>query len=207
MIREKNEIRLYYETHQKKVPEVARLFKIKPRTLRYWIQNEGWERGKAIANIPQAEVLQGQMIKREFGGILQAAHNRLKSQIVSNLSSYTRDIDEITLNNALDSSTDEILLQAMSLNYIQKNIALSTIIAKDELMRMLKMRNEEKPDPMLIAAAEKVAGLFAAMKDSLYGKDSKLNLESSENVNFDNMSEAELDSLLADLKNKEAKND
>lgn len=197
-IKNKNEIRLYYETHLQGVSECARRFKISARTLRHWIKSEGWEKGAALSGVKDSQALQGEVIKREFGNIMQVTHDKLKGQIRQNLGTYTKDIDSIVLDNSLDCSTDELLLQAMSLNYIQKNIALSTVIAKDELMRLVLAR-KDKPDPMLIACAEKVARLFNDMQSAFYGKDVVLKRE-NEASDIENMSNDELDALIAKLR-------
>ncbi|STP14305.1 Uncharacterised protein [Helicobacter cinaedi] len=50
------EIKAYYETHNTKAKEVAKIFNIAYRTLANWIAKEGWEKGAAIKEI-EAEVL------------------------------------------------------------------------------------------------------------------------------------------------------
>lgn len=170
MIENKQEVKAYFETHNAEPKEVARLYNIKYRTLMYWIKEEGWERGKALQNLPTSQI-QKNLVKTEICSALEANQRIIKEKIRQNLGDCANSINALVLNNILDSSSEEMLLQTMSANYIQKNIALSAIIAKDELMKMVRLRREDKGDPMLIACAEKVNKIFIDMQNALYGKE------------------------------------
>ncbi|OBV29248.1 hypothetical protein BKN38_04780 [Helicobacter sp. CLO-3] len=123
----------------------------------------------------QGEVVRDELANHKIDTFLGATKNRLKREVRQELSVQARDIDELVLNNLLDSSTDEILLKAMSLNFNQKNLSLTALIAKDELMRMLSIRDKnDKPDPLLIACAEKVSKMLLDLKVSLYGKEASI---------------------------------
>lgn len=170
MVANKQEVKVYYQTHNAEPKEVANLYHIKYRTLMHWIKEEGWERGGALKNLPTSEI-QKNLVKTEICGALEVNQRRVRESIRQNLGNDAESINELVLNNILDSSSEEILLQTMSAGYIQKNIALSAIIAKDELMKMVRLRREDKGDPMLIACAEKVNKIFIDMQNALYGKE------------------------------------
>lgn len=191
----KEEIRAYYETHTESLSDLSKRFKVPLRTLCYWSKSQGWKKAAAIQNIA-VEVVQKDIVKKEFGTILMRESESIKEKIRSNLGDTAFKIDSMLLENMLEESTEKILLGAMSINYIQNNIALATLIAKDEMMR-LKQATENKPDVMVVAAAEKVQKMFLDMKSAFFGKDVVLNT-SSKSLDFENMSEAELNALLKD---------
>ncbi|PZT48177.1 hypothetical protein B6S12_04985 [Helicobacter valdiviensis] len=193
MIKNKQEIKIYFETHYQTPKAVAELFNINYRTLMDWINKEGWEAGSAIKDIPQKE-LQGELIKKEFGSILSKKQEDIKTRIKQNLGDEAYKIDSMILNNMLESSTEELLLGAMSANFIQKNLALSAMIAKDELMKMVNLRVEHKADPMVIACAEKYQKMLLEMQNALYGKAPMIKEENT--ASLEELSDRELLEML-----------
>lgn len=194
-ITNKAEIRAYFETHNQTPKEVAARFGISYRTLAHWIKSESWERARALQGV-KAEVVRDELLQKSLGSVLDTGANKIKRQIRANLGSLAGELDAMILNNLLDSSTDEILLQAMSSKFIQSNIALSTIIAKNELMVLMQDKGGSG-DPMVIACAEKVAKMFADMQTLLYGKEPAITkIEARENT-LESMSEQELLALIA----------
>ena len=53
----------------------------------------------------------------------------------------------------------------------------------------------DKPDVMVVASAEKVQKMFLDLKTAIFGKDALVSTSDNE-VDFENMSEAELNALL-----------
>lgn len=191
-IQNKAEIKAYYETHDTKAKEVAKIFNIAYRTLANWIAKEGWERGAAIKEI-EAEVLNDNLTNHRLSTFLGSKKQELKKQIAGNID--VNELDSMIVNNLLESSTDELLLKAMNLNFINKNILLSAMIAKDELLRLVAFNKGGKPDPMIIACAEKTARMFEGLKVSLYGKEVLREAEGVEN-DYSKLSTNELLALL-----------
>lgn len=105
------------------------------------------------------------------------------------------DIDSVILDNLLQSSTDEILLKAMNINFIQKNITLCAVLAKSQLLNLIHspLASDPKNAPIVISCAEKVSKIFTDMKLQLYGKEVQI---SSSNTDFKNMSNEELEALI-----------
>lgn len=194
-IANKAEIRAYFETHNESPKEVASHFGISYRTLAHWIKNEGWERARALQGV-RAEVVRDDLLQKNLGSVLDAGASKIKRQIRANLGSLAGELDEMILNNLLDSSTDEILLQAMSSKFIQSNVALSTMIAKNELMALMQVKGGSG-DPMVIACAEKVAKMFADMQVLLYGKEPAITKLEARQNSLESMSEQELLALIA----------
>ena len=191
----KDLIKAYYETHNEEAKEVAKRFEIPLRTLNYWILTESWQKASALNGITQ-EVLSKDLVKKEFGTALARESERIKEKIRYNLGDTAFKVDSMLLENMLEDSTQKLLLGAMSLNYIQQNITLSALIARDELLRLkAKSVDMDKPDVMVVASAEKVQKMFLDMKNAMFGKDA-LAITNNSEVDFENMSEAELNALL-----------
>lgn len=191
----KDLIKAYYETHNEEAKEVAKRFEIPLRTLNYWILTESWQKASALNGITQ-EVLSKDLVKKEFGTALARESEIIKEKIRYNLGDTAFKVDSMILENMLEDSTEKLLLGAMSLNYIQNNIALATLIARDELLRLkAKSADTDKPDVMVVASAEKVQKMFLDMKNAIFGKDA-LAITNNSEVDFENMSEAELNALL-----------
>lgn len=189
-IRNKEEVRVYFETNDRAPKDVAKHFNISYRTLMHWIKEEGWERARARKGV-SAEVVRDGMLQRELASTMHAGASRIKSCLRENLGAVAGSVDEMILNNMLEASTDEILLQAMSSKFIQNNIALSTLVAKNELMKLVEKKGGTG-DPMVIACAEKVAKMFIDMQACLYGKEPAITkLEGSKNA-YEDMSDQEL---------------
>lgn len=194
-ISNKAEIKAYYELNNDTPKQVAERFKIKYRTLSFWIKNENWQKGGAIKEL-KSEVVQSELLGKESFRVMNAAASALKSKMLNNLSEVST-LDKACLNALLDEASEKILLEAMSVNFIQKNISQACLLAKDELRRMIELRNETKADAMIIAAAEKVANMFSNLQSTIYGKEPpKTALEINENTDFSKLSTDELKNLV-----------
>ncbi|CRF40801.1 terminase [Helicobacter ailurogastricus] len=167
--KKKAEAKAYYETHDVDFKELAKFFEVSEGTMKKWAQEEGWEPCKARKEV-EVEVITDSMLDHSIDTFIGAKKEQIKDSIRERL--QDADLDPIVLEALLETSSDELLMKAMNLNYINKNILLSAIIAKDELMRMVRYNaNNPKGNPVIIAAAEKVAKMFADLKISLFGKE------------------------------------
>lgn len=170
MIKNKDEIKIYYQTHNVSIKEVAEYFKVSYRTLAHWVKTEGWEKIEVLQN---SKELKNDLVKGNMNSILDVTRQKLKREISAQIDTTTLDKD--TLYNVLDSSVDEMILKALGISFINANIAHSAVLAKDELLKYnAKRLQSDKPDPMFIACAEKVARIFSDLKVSVYGKSATL---------------------------------
>ncbi|WP_240451802.1 hypothetical protein [Helicobacter sp. L8] len=177
--KEKPQVRAYYETHDVSLKEVAAHFKIPYRTICYWSQKEKWQRYQAVQSV-QVEVLRDELTQHNLNTFLGAKQEEIKDVLRENLKHIKA--DPIVMECILETSSDELLLKAMNLHFINKNILLAAIIAKDELLKMVRNNlGNAKGNPVIIAAAEKVAKMFSDVKISLYGRESVVIQESAEN--------------------------
>ena len=191
----KNEIEIFYKTHNLSAKELAKHFNISYRTIAHWIKKEGWVMGEALQNVEFDAISSAQSDK-----IIDITQAKLKNQIKHNLGALAYEVDDLILKNLLDSSTDEILLKTMTLNFIQKNMSLGAVIAKDALMKMINSPDlKVKDSPLVIACAEKVVKIFSEMQSQIYGKN--INLVSSDNTNqeLESLSTSQLAQLIKEL--------
>lgn len=191
----KNEIEIFYKTHNLSAKEVAKHFNIPYRTINHWIKKESWIMGEALQNIKINPLSSAQSDK-----IIDITQAKIKNQIKQNLGALAYEVDDLILKNLLDSSTDDILLKTMTLNFIQKNMSLGAVIAKDALMKMISSPDlKVKDSPMVIACAEKVVKIFSEIQANIYGKN--INLVSGDNKHqeLESLSTSQLAQLIKEL--------
>ncbi|CRF50321.1 hypothetical protein HHE06_01450 [Helicobacter heilmannii] len=165
----KVECKAYYETHQISLTDLAKQFGVSAQTVGKWAKEGKWEPYK-VAKEVEVEVLTDSMLTHSVDTFIGSKKEEIKDSIRSKL--QEANLDPIVLEALLETSSDELLMKAMNLNYINKNILLSAVIAKDELMRMVAYNADNpKGNPVIIGAAEKVAKMFADLKISLFGKE------------------------------------
>ncbi|WP_233709845.1 DUF1804 family protein [Helicobacter salomonis] len=158
---EKAQVRAYYETHEVSLKQVAKLFNVPYRTIAHWARHQKWQSYQALQNI-QVEVLKDELTQHKLHNFLGAKKQEIKDSIRENLKHI--EVDPIVMECILETSSDELLLKAMNVHYINKNILLAAIIAKDELLKMVRHNLENaKGNPLIIAAAEKVAKMFSEL--------------------------------------------
>lgn len=193
-IKNKKEIEIFYKTHDISLKDLARHFNVKYRTIAHWAQKEQWKRAECIKNITE---IHSPVVEKNVNKIIDIAEVKIKNQIKQNLKGCFEGLDQLILDNLLQSSTDEILLKTMSANFIQKNIALCAVLAKSQLIEMVQNKKDMRDNPVIIACAEKVAKIFADMKIQLYGRD-PVSQEVKDN-NYDDLTSAQLKLLINEL--------
>lgn len=202
-ISNKDEIKIYFELNNEKPKVVAERFKIKYRTLMYWIKSEGWEIGKHAKSITP-ELVSNELLQKEHFSIQNATASKIKRQMLDEIGAGASKVSEACLNAMLDEASDKLLLEAMSVNFIQKNIAQTALIAKNELLQLIEQKKEGKADPLIIGAAEKVQTMFASLQTIIYGKEPpKMPLNVDENTDYSKLSTAELKEILRQSKKDE----
>ena len=122
-IKNKNEIKVYFELNDEPLKEVAKRFKVNYRTLAHWVKTENWQRGKFAENI-KCEVVRDELLQKESFNVISANESKIKRELTSLVAAENSGIDALVLKNMIDKKTDEILMQAMGISFINKNIAL-----------------------------------------------------------------------------------
>lgn len=190
----KKEIEIFYKTHNLSIKEVAAHYDVPYRTLAHWVKKEGWECASAIKDVKHHR---SALVESHADKVLDIAQVKMKNEIRANLGDVS-DLDSVILDNLLQSSTDEILLKAMNINFIQKNITLCAVLAKAQLLNLIHspLASDPKNAPIVIGCAEKVSKIFTDMKLQLYGKEVQV---SSSGTDFKNMSNEELEAIINSL--------
>ncbi len=107
------------------------------------------------------------------------------------------DLDPIVLEVITETTSDELLLKAMNTAYIKKQILFCAVVARGELIKMIKrasLTNNEKDSANIIVAAEKVSKLFIDAGVSLFGKEQ---IQVIETNNENNIAQMNMSDLLA----------
>lgn len=198
----KAKARLFYESHNENAKEVAARFNLQYRTLMTWIQKEKWIKGSLIESVLQKDV-KNSLLKKEFGSRLDMASKQIKNNIERNINDLRHfqslSIDEFNLE--IEKISDEILTNALSAEFIHKNMIESFLYAKHELKRMSILRKDNHASPALIAMSEKLINMLANIQKSLYSKDileQALNAN-AQNIDMQKLSENELKGLIAEV--------
>ncbi|AFI03861.1 putative DNA-binding transcriptional regulator [Helicobacter cetorum] len=169
----KAEVRAYYESHDIKAKELARMYGYSVNTIRRWIHNEKWQAKKVYTEVG-VQVINDDLTNQNITSFIGAKKDEIKEKVKESLSHIQ--IDPIIMECIIESSSEELLMQAMTINYINKQILLSAIVARDELVKMIRYnQNDIKGNPVIIACAEKVAKMFSDAKISLFGKENTIN--------------------------------
>ena len=194
----KAEVRAYFELNNDSPKKVAEKFGIKYRTMSFWIKSENWQRGGARAAIKPDIIMKNELLQQESFSVIQATKSKLKKELLENLSADASVLEKACLEARLDEASDKVLLEAMSLDFIQKNIAQACLVAKAELIKMLEFRKEDKPDTLIIGAAEKVASMFSNLQTTAYGKEPPRKvLEIDDKTDFSKLTNEQLNAILA----------
>lgn len=104
-------------------------------------------------------------------------------------------LDPIVLEAITETTSDELLLKAMNTAYIKKQILFCAVVARGELIKMIKrasLTNNEKDSANIIVAAEKVSKLFIDAGVSLFGKEQIQVIETSNNNAIEQMNMGDL---------------
>ncbi len=178
-----NEIRAMYETLGMSIKELAQKYKINENYLRYIKTRQNWQKRRITKRLEEKE------IKEILGDKLTEVKEVLK-QSLDHLN-----LDPIVLEAITETTSDELLLKAMNTAYIKKQILFCAVVARGELIKMIKkasLTNNEKDSANIIVAAEKVSKLFIDAGVSLFGKEQIQVIETNNNNNVAQMNMSDL---------------
>ncbi len=127
-----------------------------------------WEK-KRISNEVSA-VLKDKLTTDKMGLFLDTKKQELKENLKKSLEHL--DLDPVVMEAIAETSSDELILRAMNAVYIKKQILFCAIVARGELIKMIKKAGDKVKDNInIIMAAEKVSKLFIDAGISLFGKE------------------------------------
>ncbi|RVZ84578.1 DNA-binding protein [Helicobacter pylori] len=191
-----NEIRAMYETLGMSIRELAKKYKMNENYLRYIKTRQGWMKRRITKDLEEKEVkeiLGDKLTEKNMDLFLDTKKEEVKEVLKQSLDHLN--LDPIVLEAITETTSDELLLKAMNTAYIKKQILFCAVVARGELIKMIKrssLTNNEKDSANIIVAAEKVSKLFIDAGVSLFGKEQIQVVESNQNTNLAQMNMSDL---------------
>ncbi len=193
-----NEIRAMYETLGMSIRELAQKYKMNEHNLRYIKMRQNWQKRRITKQLEEKEVkeiLGDKLTEKNMDLFLDTKKEEVKETIKQSLEHLN--LDPIVLEAITETTSDELLLKAMNTAYIKKQILFCAVVARGELIKMIKrasLTNNEKDSANIIVAAEKVSKLFIDAGVSLFGREQ---IQVIETNNENNISQMNMSDLLA----------
>ncbi|MGL2725371.1 DNA-binding protein [Helicobacter pylori] len=191
-----NEIRAMYETLGMSIKELAKKYKMNENYLRYIKTRQKWEKRRITKDLEEKEIkeiLGDKLTEKNMDLFLDTKKEEVKEVLKQSLDHLN--LDPIVLEAITETTSDELLLKAMNTAYIKKQILFCAVVARGELIKMIKkasLTNNEKDSANIIVAAEKVSKLFIDAGVSLFGKEQIQVIEHSNNNNLAQMNMSDL---------------
>ncbi len=186
------EIRAMYETHGLSLNALSKKYGVSVSLIRKIKMRDKWEK-KKITN-EAAAVLRDKLTKDKMGSFLDTKKEEVKEVLKQSLEKL--DLDPVVVEAIAETSSDELILRAMNTAYIKKQILFCAIVARGELIKMIKKAGDKVRDNInIIMAAEKVSKLFIDAGVSLFGKEQIQVIETNNNNNIAQMNMSELVAL------------
>ncbi|MFT2765603.1 DNA-binding protein [Helicobacter pylori] len=193
-----NEIRAMYETLGMSIKELAQKYKINEANLMYVKKRQNWQKCKIVKQLEEKEVkeiLGDKLTEKNMDLFLDTKKEAVKEKIKQSLEHLR--LDPIVLEAITETTSEELLLKAMNTAYIKKQILFCAVVARGELIKMIKrasLTNNQKDSANIIVAAEKVSKLFIDAGVSLFGKEQ---IQVIETNNQNNIAQMNMNDLLA----------
>ncbi len=191
-----NEIRAMYETLGMSIRELAQKYKMSEHNLRYIKMRQNWQKRRITKQLEEKEVkeiLGDKLTEKNMDLFLDTKKEEVKETIKQSLEHLN--LDPIVLEAITETTSDELLLKAMNTAYIKKQILFCAVVARGELIKMIKrasLTNNEKDSANIIVAAEKVSKLFIDAGVSLFGREQIQVIETSNENNITQMNMSDL---------------
>ncbi len=193
-----NEIKAMYETLGMSIRELAQKYKMSEPNLRYIKMRQNWQKRRITKQLEEKkikEILGDKLTEKNMDLFLDTKKEEVKEVLKQSLDHLN--LDPIVLEAITETTSDELLLKAMNTAYIKKQILFCAVVARGELIKMIKrasLTNNEKDSANIIVAAEKVSKLFIDAGVSLFGKEQIQVIETS---NENNIAQMNMSDLLA----------
>ncbi len=191
-----NEIRAMHETLGMSIKELAKKYKMNENYLRYIKTRQGWVKRRITKDLEEKEVkeiLGDKLTEKNMDLFLDTKKEEVKEVLKQSLDHLN--LEPIVLEAITETTSDELLLKAMNTAYIKKQILFCAVVARGELIKMIKkasLSNNEKDSANIIVAAEKVSKLFIDAGVSLFGKEQIQVIETNNNNNIAQMNMSDL---------------
>ncbi|GAA8468378.1 hypothetical protein HpNP74_28390 [Helicobacter pylori] len=183
------EIRVMYETHGLSINALSKKYGVSVSLIRKFKIRDKWEKKKIINEA--SVILKDNLTTDKMGLFLDTKKQELKENLKKSLEHL--DLDPVVVEAIAETSSDELILKAMNTAYIKKQILFCAIVARGELIKMIKRAGDKVKDNInIIVAAEKVSKLFIDAGVSLFGKEQIQAVEIKESSDYRQMNITEL---------------
>lgn len=184
----KAEVRAWYESHFDEAKDVAKQFKVNERTMRYWVLNESWERGKFVKGGKLKE-LKKELTSQAISETIQNARGHLAEEIKNQMAQdASRGLLAGVIQEGLaEKIADDLIFQAMTMEFMDSEILKAGLVAKAVFQTQIIAKPN---DPRNMSMASSYATLWMEIKKSMHGKEPQ-NIININNVNSLNKSEVE----------------
>lgn len=185
------EIRAMYETHGMSISALSKKYSVSVSLIRKFKIRDKWEK-KRISN-EASSLLKDKLTMDKMGAFLDTKKEEIKEVLKQSLENLH--LDSVVVEAIAETSSDELILKAMNTAYIKKQILFCAIVARGELIKMIKKAGDKVKDNInIIIAAEKVSKLFIDAGVSLFGKEQIQVIEVGNNNN--NVAQMNMSDLL-----------
>ncbi|GAA7648182.1 hypothetical protein HpBhutan239_11510 [Helicobacter pylori] len=185
------EIRAMYETHGMSINALSKKYGVSVSLIRKLKIQDKWKKKKIINEV--SAVLQDKLTTDKMSLFLDTKKEEVKEALKQSLERL--DLDPVVVEAIAETSSDELILKAMNTAYIKKQILFCAIVARGELIKMIKRAGDKVKDNInIIVAAEKVSKLFIDAGVSLFGKEQ---IQAIEVNNSNNVAQMNMSDLLA----------
>ncbi len=172
------EIRAMYETHGLSINALSKKYGVSVSLIRKFKIRDKWEKKKITNEV--STILKDKLTTDKMGLFLDTKKEEVKEALKQSLENL--DLDPVVVEAIAETSSDELILKAMNTAYIKKQILFCAIVARGELIKMVKRSgNKIKDNLNIIVAAEKVSKLFIDAGFSLFGKEQIQVIENNNN--------------------------
>ncbi|GAA7910531.1 hypothetical protein HpBT056_10670 [Helicobacter pylori] len=185
------EVRAMYETHGMSISMLSKKYGVSVSLIRKFKIQDGWQKRKLTNKA--ATILKDKLTTDKMSLFLDTKKEEVKEALKQSLENL--DLDPVVVEAIAETSSDELLLKAMNTAYIKKQILFCAVVARGELIKMIKrshLSNNEKDSANIIVAAEKVSKLFIDAGVSLFGKEQIQVIETNNNNNIAQMNMSDL---------------
>ncbi|MGL2659934.1 terminase [Helicobacter pylori] len=172
------EIRAMYETHGLSINALSKKYGVSVSLIRKFKIRDKWEKKKITNEV--STVLKDKLTTDKMGLFLDTKKEEVKEALKQSLENL--DLDPVVVEAIAETSSDELILKAMNTAYIKKQILFCALVARGELIKMVKRAGDKVKDNInIIVAAEKVSKLFIDAGFSLFGKERIQVIENNNN--------------------------
>ncbi|PUD65751.1 hypothetical protein C2R49_06080 [Helicobacter pylori] len=181
-----------YETYGLSINALSKKYGVSVSLIRKFKIRDKWEKKKITNEV--STVLKDKLTTDKMGLFLDTKKEEVKEALKQSLENL--DLDPVVVEAIAETSSDELILKAMNTAYIKKQILFCAIVARGELIKMIKRAGDKVKDNInIIVAAEKVSKLFIDAGVSLFGKEQIQAIECKENSDCRKMNISELIAL------------